>query len=1583
MQKNKTMKLSLRLKNAVIFVFFLSFFNFGQIAKTAINQTHSDHEKCGTSERNRTLLQNDPNYALRRQEAEAHYQQYLNAPFVDKALNTIPIVVHVIHRGEAVGSGTNISDAQIISAIENMTDAYRNMAPYTGVDTEIEFCLAQRDPNGNPHSGINRVSGNTVTNYSTQGIISSNEQDVKALSKWDNTRYYNFWIVAEIDNNGGDAGTQGYAYYPGAGSAVDGAVMLYNAFGYDPNGNLGYNLKSYTNKNVTAIHEMGHALNLYHTFEGDGTGTTCPGAGNLCGSDIGDCVADTPPHKRSNSDCQTNTVDATCNNVDRDLYVHNFMDYSSDVCQTQFTAGQGTRMQAALSNFTASGRGSLTNSDGCNPVFANDVSITNIVAPNGSYCLTTFSPQVTLKNVGTSNLTSAVITYNIDGGANQTFNWTGTLASGASEIVTLNSVTTSAGAHTFNATSTLPNGLADQFAANNTSSANFTINSSASLPFNEDFEGIFPPNNWTNISADEYTGDPWDTDPSVRQWEKRAVTQQSSGVAGNAAAFNGFSYGYNTGGLDELVTPSIDFTNASSPQLKFQVSYKYYGASNFEKLRVLVSTDCGVTYSPVYDKQYTELALATAGQSTTSWAPTLASHWREETIDLSAYAGEITTFKFEATNGYGNNLYIDKINITDNCSAPVITSHPSSVSTCSFSNVSFTVANSNGGTYRWQRDDGNGFTDLSDVGVYSNTSQATMNMTGVTGGFSNFQYRCVVTNACGTVTSNPATLIVNGIPATPTITASGATTFCQGGSVTLTSSNILGNTWSTGETTREITVSSSGTYTVFTTAGVCQSATSAGTTVNVTSLPIITLGNTSNPTTCSGTNGFVQINGTGTGTLSWTGTTNGSLANFPLGTFVSNLGAGNYNFTFNNGCTSNTLSVSLSDPNGPATPTITAGGATTICSGQSVTLTASATTGTYLWSNGQTTQSISASNAGSYSVTINVGGCTASSTATTVIVNPIPSSLQINGDGPLTFCQGDQVTLTATPGNGYLWSTGATTQSITVSTAGNYTVQQVMNGCVSSASATSQVIVNPIPSISLGLTTNPSACLVSDGSIVVSGTGTGNLNVNGNITPNFNLGSAITGLAAGNYNISFDNGCISNTLSATLSDPGVVTPTISSDLGNSVCIGQVVTLTSSSATGNTWSTGETTQSIQVSNAGSYSVTAVNAGCSASSTNFVLTVNPLPAIPTISAGGATTFCEGGSVTLMSSSVFGNLWSTGETSQSITVTSGASYSLTVTENGCSSSSSATVVTVNPAPTTPIITSAGSLTICAGETVTLTSSAVNNITWSTNETTQSITTGAAGTYTVSVTENGCSSTSAPTTVVVNQLVVPTATAQGVLTFCEGGSVVLSSSEANGNNWSNGETTQNITVNTAGTYSVTVGSGACAGTSGELVVTVNPLPTVTLAAFSDICNTVATFDLSGGLPANGTYSVNGNSTTQFVPSTASIGPNTVVYSFTDGNQCSASASQTINVNDCSNISEKEMNFKVYPNPTNSILQVESNSLINSIILTDELGRKVFESQLNNGSTIINLEKFASGVYSVRIVSNNFNEVHKINLVK
>lgn len=319
-----------------------------------------------------------------------------------------------------------------------------------------------------------------------------------------------------------------------------------------------------------------------------------------------------------------------------------------------------------------------------------------------------------------------------------------------------------------------------------------------------------------------------------------------------------------------------------------------------------------------------------------------------------------------------------------------------------------------------------------------------------------------------------------------------------------------------------------------------------------------------------------------------------------------------------------------------------------------------------------------------------------------------------------------------------------------------------------------------------------------------------------------------TATQVGTYSclVTASNGCTSqpNITIQQIAPPAQ--PTISASGPTTFCSGGSVTLTSSSSTGNTWSTGVPTQSITVTQSGNYTVSVSNGSCSTSSGATSIVINSIPATPTISASGPTTFCSGGSVTLTSSSASGNTWSIGATTQSIIVTQGGNYTVSVSNGNCSSSSTATVVTVNPVPSTPTISASGLTTFCSGGSVNLTSSSSTGNTWSTGATTQSIIVTQSGNYTVSVSNGNCSNSSAVTQLNVNPIPNSTINASSPTTFCSGGSVTLTSSSSSGNTWSTGATTQSITLSQSGSYILTVSDGQCSSTSIPVVITVNPIP-------------------------------------------------------------------------------------------------------------------------------------------------------------
>ncbi|WP_425075441.1 GEVED domain-containing protein [Psychroserpens sp. S379A] len=358
------------------------------------------------------LLRQNPEYIIQEEEMEVKIQNFIESGSMTNRMGgvlTIPIVVHVLHLGETVGTGTNISDAQIQSSIDNLNDFYRGQTTNSPIDFEIEFALAQRDPNCNATTGINRINASSVPNYSANGVSLSggpgaDQNILKDLSRWPETDYFNVWIVTEINNNNGGSGFQGYANFYN-GNVREGSVMMYSVFGYDPsNANPSWPL-NFARDNSTVVHEAGHYFHLYHTFQGDdtnndGVGDTCP-ADSTVGVDSDGC-ADTVPHLRETSTCPaTNTC--TGNPWVDNNTVNNIMSYY--FCTDRFTNDQKTRVRAAMEGT------SLVNSKGGDPV---DLGYAPPVAVCSNNATSTFSAGIV--NVEMNDVSFASFSSGSDGG---------------------------------------------------------------------------------------------------------------------------------------------------------------------------------------------------------------------------------------------------------------------------------------------------------------------------------------------------------------------------------------------------------------------------------------------------------------------------------------------------------------------------------------------------------------------------------------------------------------------------------------------------------------------------------------------------------------------------------------------------------------------------------------------------------------------------------------------------------------------------------------------------------------------------------------------------------------------------------------------------------------------------------------------------------------------------------------------------------------------------------------------------------------------------------------------------------------
>ena len=573
----------------------------------------------------------------------------------------------------------------------------------------------------------------------------------------------------------------------------------------------------------------------------------------------------------------------------------------------------------------------------------------------------------------------------------------------------------------------------------------------------------------------------------------------------------------------------------------------------------------------------------------------------------------------------------------------------------------------------------------------------------------------------------------------------------------------------------------------------------------------------------------------------------------------------------------------------------------------------------------------------------------------------------ITASGPLSICAPGSVTLTSSQASGNIWSTGDTTQSITVTAAGSYNVMHYA-GCTSIASTPKVVTVSYTPAIPV--ITAPSHVACSGSGLVLTASddsaGTTYLGSTGGTRRTLPV------TTSGRYTVKAIKGACTTATSDTFvvtvaTTPSRPTVTVTGPLA--FCAGSdSVTLTSSATTGNLWSTGDTTQSIVVKASGTYNVKTIVGACtSTASTNRVVTVSTMPNLPVITAPSHTA-CSGTPLVLTAT---GNAtsykWSTGATGATLSVTATGKYAVKGISGTCTTATSDTfVVTVAPTPARPTVTVTGNVAFCAGDSVVLTSSAATGNLWSTNDTTQSIKVRASGSYTVKVISGVCTSTaSAAKVVTVSTLpAVPTVTAAGPVTFCQGGNVLLSAPAGAGYTykWSPGnQTTRSITVTATGSYTVQTINGTCTtAASAPAVVTVNPVPSApvitpapdslhaTPGGTSYIWSrgtTVITGQTGPAIPVSG----NGSYTVKIVV-----------------NGCTSVASAPSVVTAINSYKAAEV-LTLVPNPAAGEVRISGLESASAVEITDALGRLV-HLQIVDSATPLNLGSLSPGVYNVTV---------------
>lgn len=540
----------------------------------------------------------------------------------------IPVVLHVLY---STCEG-NISMSQIEDGIRILdedfgrtnTDTNLTRAPFDeyAADAGIEFRLAKIDPNGDPTNGVVRVETSQAVNA---------QNNVKSISNWPSDEYMNIWIVESIFNFTGGSGTiLGYAQFPGSGSwNTYGLVVRNDAFG---------TIGTSTADGRTVTHEIGHCLNLFHTFQ-DGCGGNCAFSG--------DDVCDTPPAAGATYNCSSSTN--TCSNDASGAspypngtpdQIENYMSYNS--CQNMFSLGQKERMISALE-------------------FHN--TLEDLVS------------EQNLINTGVIGLVEADFTTDVDlicqfepvtfSDASMHTGEASSWSFGGEAIPSTSNEANPEVLFPYSGLYDVTYTAVDSSTTDTTTKKVFVVATEGQFaPYSDDLESAvsLPSNTWLdqNIDNDEYA---WKITTDAAHSGEKSLKLDNFGKCGDRT--------------DELITQSFDLSTFSSVNLSFKEAFARSVGPTSVFLRVYGSSDCGETWGLVWSRSTSQLQSVSSQQST-PFIPADESEWNEFTFTINnqSYMTEGVIFKFSFTGVGGNNLYIDDFNVNGTFSGEILLRSP-------------------------------------------------------------------------------------------------------------------------------------------------------------------------------------------------------------------------------------------------------------------------------------------------------------------------------------------------------------------------------------------------------------------------------------------------------------------------------------------------------------------------------------------------------------------------------------------------------------------------------------------------------------------------------------------------------------------------------------------------------------------------------------------------------------------------------------------------------------------------------------------------------------------------------------------